>query len=76
MHVVGAARLYDSRNTSAVRQPSPFALEDLTRELERMRGEQPELVEWIEAGYPTLTEAEHVERFGEPYRAGRRRRSS
>ena len=33
-----------------------------------LRRRDPELVRWIEDGHPTLTDAEHVARFGKPYR--------
>jgi hypothetical protein len=38
------------------------------RALAELRETEPELVAWILDGYPTLTETEHLERFGEPYR--------
>lgn len=43
----------------------PNALTALAYALKYMRESQPALVEWIEGGYPTLTEREYVERFGE-----------
>lgn len=64
----------DRRNSSRVRLPAPDALPNALRELARLRATQPALVRWIEDGYPTLTEAEHLERFGEPYRPSSRRR--
>lgn len=63
----------DHRNTSRLQLPPPNALPDALRALERLRLEQPALVAWVEDGAPRLTEAEHVERFGEPH-AGRRGR--
>lgn len=63
----------DRRNTSRVTMPLPNALPDALGALERLRREQPALVRWVEDGAPRLTEAEHVERFGEPH-AGRARR--
>jgi hypothetical protein len=62
------ASIWDARrNTSAVFQPNPTALADAQRALAHFRATQPELHRWIADGYPALTEAEHVARFGAPY---------
>jgi hypothetical protein len=67
--------VYDeSRNSSQVRPPSPTALRDALASLRSIRASQPSLVRWIEDNYPLLTEAEHVERFGESYQASKPRR--
>lgn len=63
-----------SRNTSAVFQPLPNALPDALRSLAALRRNDPALVRWIEDGHPTLTEEEHVERFGEPYQGHKRKK--
>lgn len=39
--------------------------------LRNLRRTHPALVTWILDGHPTLTEAEHLQRFGEPYRRAR-----
>jgi hypothetical protein len=62
------------RNTSRVWAVPPTARPDAMRALERLRHDDPELVSWIEAGAPRLTDAEHVARFGEPYAASLSRR--
>jgi hypothetical protein len=58
----------DRRNTSRVRPVPPDAVPNALRALVRLRTDKPKLVRWIEEGYPTMTEAEHVARFGEPYK--------
>jgi hypothetical protein len=45
--------------------------EELSAALRALRGIDPALRQWIEDGYPTLTPAEHFERFGEPYGGAR-----
>ena len=71
----GAAGRWDERrNTSQVFPVPPDALPNALRALAALRRDQPALVQWIEDGHPTLTEAEHLERFGEPYRCVRSRR--
>lgn len=62
------------RNTSRVWPVPPHAIKDALRALASLRREQPALVAWLESGAPTLTHAEHLERFGEPYRGVRARR--
>ena len=62
----------ESRNTSRVRPPAPDALPNALRALAQLRRSDPALVQWLEDGHPTLTDAEHVERFGAPYSARKR----
>lgn len=57
----------DRRNTSRVFPVPPDALPAALDELRRFREREPELVEWIEAGAPRLTHAEHRARFGVDY---------
>lgn len=57
----------DKRNTSRVQPVPADAYPNAMRALIRLRATDPALVKWIEDGYPTLTDAEHVQRFGEPY---------
>lgn len=74
MHVPYAAAQWDEhRNTSRVFPVPPGALQAAERALERLRAEQPALVAWIAEGAPTLSEAEHLARFGEPYQRRRGR---
>jgi hypothetical protein len=73
VYAVGAAaRWHGRRNTSGITPVEPGALKAATEALDRLHYDQPALVQWIADGYPTMTEAEHVERFGEPYDAGAR----
>ena len=72
VHTVGA-RWDERRNTSRVFKPPPDALPNALRSLRALRESHPGLVAWLADGHPTLTEAEHVERFGEPYATHRRR---
>ncbi len=66
---VGAAAQWDQRrNSSLVIPPPPNALPDALAALRRFRETNPALHRWITDGHPLLTDAEHVERFGEPYR--------
>ena len=62
------------RNTSQVFPVPPDALPAALRSLAALRRDQPALVKWLADGHPTLTDAEHLERFGEPYRGVRSRR--
>ncbi len=64
----------ETRNSSRERRPSPTALADCRASLSALRRNDPALVQWIEDGHPTLTEAEHVERFGAPYKTRTRSR--
>lgn len=66
MHVVGGS-FDERRNTSRVWPVSPLALKDALAALAALRRNDPALVRWIEDGHPTLTETEHLTRFGEPY---------
>jgi len=66
----------EKRNTSRVWPVPPDALPTALRELARWRDRNDAHARWIADGYPTLTEREHLERFGEPYRAARSRRSA
>jgi hypothetical protein len=68
-----AARWDERRNTSQVFQPQPNAVPDALRALAALRRDDPALVAWIEDGAPTLTEDEHIARFGEPYARKQRR---
>ena len=65
----------ERRNSSRVFPVSPQDVDNARNALHRLRITDPALVEWIEAGHPTLTEAQHVEQFGEPYRAARARKA-
>lgn len=66
----------ERRNTSQVRPVPPDALPNALRALATLRRDQPALVAWLKDGAPTMTEAEHLERFGEPYRGKGRRGSA
>jgi hypothetical protein len=57
----------ERRNSSQVRQPNPNALRDCLASMASWRENNPEHAQWIADGYPALTEAEHIERFGKPY---------
>lgn len=59
----------ERRNTSSASRVPPNALPEALAALRRV---PPELRRWIVDGAPRLTEAEHLERFGEPYKALRR----
>jgi hypothetical protein len=65
----------EHRNSSRVFPVPPNALPDARRALARLHREEPALVAWLEDGHPTLTEAQHLERFGEPYSGARSRRT-
>jgi hypothetical protein len=64
----------DRRNTSRVFPVPPGAVEDAERALQRWQAENPAHARWILDGYPTLTDDEHVSRFGVPYEPAKRRR--
>lgn len=70
VYVVGAA-WDERRNSSRTFAPAPGAARDAVRACRELRARHPELVAWIEAGAPRLTELEHTERFGMPYRRGK-----
>ncbi len=63
----------ERRNTSQVRPVPPDALANALKALAKFRREQPAHAAWIIGGYPTLTHAEHVRRFGHPYARARRK---
>lgn len=65
----------ERRNTSATFGVSPEALGEALDALAAFEHAQPALYAWVAAGAPRLTEAEHLERFGEPYGGGPARRS-
>lgn len=68
MHVPRAASQFDERRNSS--RVFPVSEQDginARRALAALHRDQPELCAWIKEGYPTLTEAEHLARFGEPY---------
>jgi hypothetical protein len=64
----------ERRNSSRVFSVPPGAVEDAERALRRWQAEAPVHAQWIIDGYPTLTDEEHVARFGVPYEATRARR--
>jgi hypothetical protein len=64
----------ERRNSSRVFPVPPGAVEDCDRALARWQAEEPAHARWILDGCPTLTDAEHVARFGVPYTATKRRR--
>lgn len=63
----------EHRNTSRVFPVPPDAL---PAALSALRAIPLELRLWIKDGHPTLTDAQHRERFGEPYVATRSRKVS
>jgi len=63
----------ERRNSSRVFPVPPDALPNALRALAALRREQPALVAWLEDGHPSLTDAEHVARFGESYKGVRAR---
>lgn len=68
------ARFDERRNTSRVFGVTVEDVRAARRALEHFRHDDPELVDWIEAGHPRLTHDEHVRRFGGPYLATSTRR--
>ena len=70
LHVTTGKNFDPRRNSSARRPPAPDALGNALHALERFRASDPALVRWIEDGHPRLTEDEHVQRFGRPYKRG------
>jgi len=76
VYAVGSGSKWDhQRNSSEVRGGSVNAAEAL-RALAAFRRSSPEHAAWIESGYPTLTEAEHLAMFDKPYDGFARRRPS
>jgi hypothetical protein len=63
----------ERRNTSRVWPVPPDAL---PAALKACAAIDPALRRWIEDGHPTLTEADHVARFGAPYEATRSRKAT
>jgi hypothetical protein len=57
----------DRRNTSRVVPVSPNAWKECREACERWARDNPAHFRWLLDGHPTMTHAEHVERFGEPY---------
>lgn len=67
---------YDERrNSSAVFPVPPDALPNVRRALAAFERDYPAMQSWICEGAPTLTEDEHLIRFGEPYKSHRGRRA-
>lgn len=69
------SRWDEHRNTSQVFPVPPDALPTALRALEQFKRGNPELYAWVAEGAPAMTEAEHLARFGEPYRTTRTRRA-
>ena len=73
----GAAGYFDERrNSSRVFPVLPDALPNALRALAAFRRDAPAHAAWIEEGHPTLTDADHLARFGEPYVSRRRARGA
>jgi hypothetical protein len=62
----------EKRNTSRVWPVPPDALPNALSSLAAFRRSDPALYAWVAEGAPRLSEAEHVERFGEPYKKRRK----
>lgn len=60
----------ERRNSSAVIPPPPGALEAAIKACRQHARRFPEHVRWLLDGHPNLTEQEHYERFGRPYKKG------
>lgn len=58
----------EHRNTSQVFPVPPGSLERALASLEYLREHDPALVAWIEAGHPNLSEQDHLQRFGKPFK--------
>ncbi len=71
LYVVGA-QFDEHRNTSRVFPVEPNALPNALHALETFARQHPEHARWITDGAPPLTDDEHVARFGEPYKRGKR----
>lgn len=65
----------EHRNSSRVWPVPPTALPEAESALAAFKRSQPSLYEWVARGAPNLTEAQHVETFGESYKATRARKS-
>lgn len=64
----------ERRNTSRVFAVPPTAVPEALAALRAFRRNEPAHAAWITDGAPRLTDADHLERFGEPYRTARARR--
>jgi len=62
------------RNTSQVFPVTLQDVENARRALEAYKRDYPAHYQWIIDGPPNLTEAEHVQRFGEHYKGVRARK--
>lgn len=58
----------EKRNTSKVHAVPPGALDEALKACRALATQQPELVQWLRDGHPTLTHEQHHARFGEPYK--------
>ena len=65
----------EHRNSSRVFPVPPTALPEAVAALAAFRRTQPRLYEWVAQGAPTLTDAEHLARFGAPYEHRRSRKA-
>lgn len=73
--VAGAAAHFDDRrNTSRVVKVPPGSHLEAVKAGRQLAESDPALYAWLLDGHPTLTEAEHVQRFGGPYEARKGRR--
>lgn len=69
------ASVWDRRRNTSQVQPVPSdSWRQAVAALERWAAENPGHARWIADGYPSMSEAEHRDRFGEPYRKTPRRR--
>lgn len=71
----GTATWDERRNTSRTGTVPPHAVAEALDALRWFRHAHPEHAAWIADGAPTLTDEDHVRRFGESYQSTRRRRS-
>lgn len=60
----------EHRNTSRVFPVAPGAADAAIRACRHYAGRYPRHARWLLDGHPTLTEAEHYERFGAVYKKG------
>jgi hypothetical protein len=61
-------RFDERRNTSRVFPVVPGSSSEAVAALQRWARAEPEHARWIAEGHPSLTDAEHRERFGVPYK--------
>jgi hypothetical protein len=67
--------LFDEhRNSSRVFPVTAQDAENARRALARFAQDDPLLYAWVAEGAPRLSEAEHLARFGEPYRGVKARK--